>query len=74
MSGKTPTSNGVVDAAESAAMNGSAGNGDEWDWKRIEAENARGMKWAEHFMALDGLYGEFTGEEKPALGIYRDPF
>lgn len=45
---------------------------DIWDWRRIEAENAKGMKFAEHFAALDGLYATFTGEKGPALGYYRD--
>lgn len=43
-----------------------------WDWKRIEAENAKGMKFAEHFAKLDGLYETFTGNEGWALGVYRD--
>jgi hypothetical protein len=45
---------------------------DVWDWRRIEAENAKGMKFAEHFAALDGLHETFTGEEGPALGYYSD--
>ena len=46
--------------------------GDGWDWRRIEAENKKGLKYAEHFAALDGLHGEFTGSHQAALGKYRD--
>jgi hypothetical protein len=46
--------------------------GDEWDWKRIEAENKKGLAFAEHFAALDGLHQEFSGSQAPALGRYRD--
>jgi hypothetical protein len=49
-----------------------SGDEDIWDWRRIEAENAKGMKFAEHFATLDGLHETFTGEEGPALGYYRD--
>ncbi|KAH7333434.1 hypothetical protein BKA65DRAFT_607619 [Rhexocercosporidium sp. MPI-PUGE-AT-0058] len=45
---------------------------DEWDWTRIERENKRGLKFATHFAALDGLNQEFTGSQQPALGRYRD--
>jgi hypothetical protein len=44
----------------------------EWDWKRIEAENKKGLKYVEHFAALDGLHNEFTGSRAAALGRYRD--
>ncbi|KAG4434676.1 hypothetical protein IFR05_009851 [Cadophora sp. M221] len=43
-----------------------------WDWKRVERENRRGLKFAEHFAALDALNQEFTGSQQPALGRYRD--
>lgn len=46
----------------------------EWDWKRVEAENARGMEFAQHFAALDRLDDAFTGPERPALGVYNDIF
>ncbi len=58
----------VVDPAESSG----AADEDIWDWRRIEAENAKGMKFAEHLAALDGLHETFTGAEGPALGYYRD--
>ena len=45
---------------------------DEWDWKKVEAENKRGLQYAEHFQALDGLHKEFSGSKGPALGKYRD--
>ncbi|KAK0106929.1 hypothetical protein ONS95_003645 [Cadophora gregata] len=50
----------------------SEGSEGEWDWKRIEKENKRGLKFAEHFAALDGLNQEFTGSREAALGKYRD--
>lgn len=46
--------------------------GKEWDWKRVERENKRGLKFAEHFAAMEGLHQEFSGSRGPALGKYRD--
>ncbi|KAM3075186.1 hypothetical protein ACMFMF_005865 [Clarireedia jacksonii] len=43
-----------------------------WDWKRVEEENKRGLQYAEHFAALEGLQQEFTGSRSAALGKYRD--
>ena len=43
-----------------------------WDWTRIEEERLRGLKMAETFAKLDTLNEEFTGEERPALGLYTD--
>ena len=46
-----------------------------WDWKMVEAENARGMEYAKHQAALDdGLIDTFTGSKQPALGYYTDIF
>lgn len=45
---------------------------DEWGWKRIVTENERGLKYVEHFAALDGLHSEFKGSKTAALGKYRD--
>ena len=45
---------------------------DEWDWKRIDAQNEKGLKFVEHFAALDSLHDEFSGSQTPALGKYRD--
>jgi hypothetical protein len=42
----------------------------EWDWRRIEAENKKGLEFAAHFAALDELHHEFTGSQAPALGKY----
>jgi hypothetical protein len=71
-----PLANGhVVDPIETNGGIGTedAANGEDvWDWRRIEAENAKGMKFAEHFAALDGLHETFSGEEGPAVGYYRD--
>lgn len=44
----------------------------EWDWKRIDAKNKEGLKYAEHFAALDGLNSEFSGSSGPALGKFKD--
>jgi hypothetical protein len=46
--------------------------GDEWNWKKVVAENEKGLKFAEHFAALDELHHEFSGSKAPALGKYRD--
>lgn len=46
--------------------------GSEWDWKRVEKENQRGLQFAEHFAAMEGLHQEFSGSQAPALGKYRD--
>lgn len=45
-----------------------------WDWYRVEDERLRGMKLAEMFSGLDGLSGEFRGEDDDALGIFMDLF
>jgi hypothetical protein len=44
----------------------------EWDWKRIDTQNKKGLAFVEHFAALDGLHNEFSGSQTPALGKYRD--
>lgn len=43
---------------------------DDWDWKRVEAENKKGLEFAAHFAALDELHHEFTGSQAAALGRY----
>jgi hypothetical protein len=45
---------------------------DDWDWRKVEAENKKGLAFAEHFGELDALHDEFTGSQAPALGRYRD--
>ncbi|KAL8825769.1 MAG: hypothetical protein Q9191_004215 [Dirinaria sp. TL-2023a] len=45
-----------------------------WDWYRVEDERIRGMRLAEMFSGLDGLSGEFRGEDDDALGMFRDLF
>lgn len=45
-----------------------------WDWKMVEAENAKGMEYAKHHAALDSLSETFTGNKQPALGYYTDIF
>lgn len=73
---KTTSNDEGVAAAAATEFSGPSANGsssaDTWDWKAIEAENARGLEFAHHFAALDGLAGEFTGEETPAIGVFRD--
>jgi hypothetical protein len=60
------TSHVMVEQSEEAEAN------DEWDWRRIVAKNERGLKYAGHFSALDGLIEEFSGSKTAALGKYRD--
>ena len=50
------------------------GDGDGWDWQRVEDERVRGMQIAEHFNNVDAIATEFRAEEDDALGIYTDPF
>jgi len=40
---------------------------DIWDWQRVEAENARGLKLAANLDALEGSYFEFTGRRGSAI-------
>ena len=64
-----------IDAKEAEAPNVDVTEGemsDEWDWKRILAKNEQGLKYVEHFAALDGLHSEFSGSKTAALGKYRD--
>lgn len=42
------------------------------DWKRVEAQNEKGLEYVAHFAALDELHHEFSGSQSPALGRYRD--
>lgn len=42
------------------------------DWRDVERERLRGMQVVEHFAALEGLHYEYTGEDKPALGVYSE--
>jgi len=67
MSGTESPANGEVEIKEDISCADS-----EWTWEKIVAENERGLKYAEHFAALDGLHEEFTGEDRPAIGEYRD--
>ncbi|KUJ11908.1 uncharacterized protein LY89DRAFT_653422 [Mollisia scopiformis] len=65
----TPETLEVVETDDAAQE---SSTGDEWNWKRIEEKNNQGLKLVEHFAALDGLHGEFSGSKEPALGRYRD--
>ncbi|KAF8851908.1 hypothetical protein BDZ45DRAFT_678732 [Acephala macrosclerotiorum] len=62
----------TFERVESTEATQESSTGAEWDWKRIEEKNNNGLKLVEHFAALDGLHGEFTGSKEPALGRYRD--
>lgn len=71
----TPEENGeieVVETNDAQSVDADVGEGDEWDWRRIEAENQKGMKYVESFAALDGLHSQFSGSSGPALGKFRD--
>jgi len=50
-----------------------ASGGEEWNWERIVAQNEKGLEFANHFAAMDGLHETF-GEEGPVLGVYTDLF
>lgn len=41
-----------------------------WDWRRTENERLKGLEFAQHFAALDGLAGQFDGGENGALGKF----
>lgn len=43
-----------------------------WTWEKTVAENEKGLKYAEHFAALDELTAEFSGSKAPALGKFKD--
>ncbi|TEY81055.1 hypothetical protein BOTCAL_0035g00500 [Botryotinia calthae] len=43
-----------------------------WTWEKTVAENEKGLKYVEHFAALDGLTAEFSGSKAPALGKFKD--
>ncbi|KAI1172755.1 capsule polysaccharide biosynthesis protein [Nemania sp. FL0916] len=40
-----------------------------WDWKRTEDERKKGLEYANHFAALDGLLGQFQPRDGP-LGTF----
>jgi hypothetical protein len=74
MKGEKIEGNGSTTEPVEESTNGSAKTGDDWDWKRVVAENARGLEFAEHLAAMDDLHSEFTADTKPALGKYKDLF
>lgn len=47
-----------------------AGPDAEWDWRRVEWERRKGMVFAEHFAALDGMHATFDGGSEGALGHF----
>ena len=49
---------------------GDAPDGQEWDWRRIERQRRKGMEFAQHFLALDGLESLFDGGKSGAIGKF----
>ncbi len=45
-----------------------------WDWKRIEAENEKGLVFVRNFAALESLNDDISGGDRPAIGSYSDLF
>jgi len=66
------TTAGPAPAVDASELSNVADEGSEWTWKTVEAENATGLKLAESFAALDGLFDVFTGSDRPSLGVYHD--
>ncbi|KAG9248123.1 hypothetical protein BJ878DRAFT_82971 [Calycina marina] len=66
------TTAGPAPAVEESMLPGSAEEEDGWTWQMVEAENAAGLKLANNFAVLDGLFDVFTGSNRPALGKYSD--
>lgn len=63
----------TIDAElEDGIASGSDVTSTEWDWRKVVAENQRGLKYAEHLAALDNLHHEFSGSREAALGRYTD--
>lgn len=56
--------NGHMAAAAAESTSG------EWDWKRTEEERRKGLEYAKHMAALDGLLGEFQTGENGALATF----
>lgn len=70
------TGEATPEVLEAVSENGVPPSGDvsedAWDWKRVEAEKEKGLKFVEHFAALDELHHEFSGSKASALGKYTD--
>ena len=45
----------------------------EWDWRRVEYERRKGMEFAQHFAALDGINALFDGGEDGVVGSFPGP-
>ncbi|KAL8423794.1 hypothetical protein RB596_003854 [Gaeumannomyces avenae] len=54
---------------EELALSGS--DEESWDWRRTEWERRKGMAFADHFAALDGMHTLFDGGDDGALGHFR---
>lgn len=66
------SANGYANGTANGHANGAVEAETGWDWKMIEAENAKGLEFAAHHHALDSLPETFTGNKEPALGYYPD--
>jgi hypothetical protein len=79
-SGLLPPKPGGWITSTSAEINNKTNQGDvqgddkEWNWRQVEAENARGMKVAQHLDGLEGTHCEWSGSEWPALDRFTDLF
>ncbi len=72
MTGSGESTPETLEVVETNEVTQESSSEEEWDWKRIEEMNGKGLKLVEHFTALDGLHKEFSGSREPALGRYRD--
>ncbi|KAF4637236.1 hypothetical protein G7Y89_g856 [Cudoniella acicularis] len=76
VSGESTPSGEVTPETLKVEANGTAEIGattEEWDWKRVEAQNKKGLTFAVHFAALDELHHEYSGSREPALGSFSTP-
>ncbi|KAF2710803.1 hypothetical protein K504DRAFT_465860 [Pleomassaria siparia CBS 279.74] len=65
---KSDEANGAVDGDAVLPQT----SGVEWNWDIIEEERLRGLRFAENFVALDGLHDVFDGGREGVLGEYAD--
>jgi hypothetical protein len=49
---------------------GDVADGEEWDWRRIERQRKKGMEFAQHFQALEGMEVLFDGGSGGALAKF----
>lgn len=70
--GERGEGNGAVNGDAEHLLPEKDGEVEQWTWDVIEKERLRGLKFAENFVAMDGLHEVFDGGEKGALGEYAD--